>query len=131
MIVADSSALIAFFLREEGWSELSKYMATTISVDHAVKEFYNAVWKAVNIKRIGVEETPRVLALFKDYVKRNMELRREEEYTDKALEISLENGITIYDALYIALALQEKSPLLTLDDKQRYVSKRLGITTIP
>ncbi|MEM3648210.1 MAG: type II toxin-antitoxin system VapC family toxin [Thermoproteota archaeon] len=129
--MADSSAIIAFFLREEGWNELSKYIATTISVDHAVKEFYNAVWKAVNTKRISMEEAPRVLALFKDYVKRNMELKREEEYTDKALEISLENGITIYDALYIALALQEKSPLLTLDDKQRQVSKKLGITTIP
>lgn len=129
--MADSSALIAFFLREEGWSELSKHMAATMSVDQAIKEFYNAVWKAVNIKRISVEEAPRVIALFKDYVKRNMELKREEEYTDKALEISLENGITIYDALYIALALQEKSPLLTLDDRQRQVSKKLGIITIP
>ncbi|MBO3754631.1 MAG: type II toxin-antitoxin system VapC family toxin [Candidatus Brockarchaeota archaeon] len=131
MIVADSSAIIAFFLREEGWGELSKYMATTTSIDHAVKEFYNAVWKAVNIKRISVEDAPRVLALFKDYVKRNMELRREEEYTDKAFEIALENGITIYDALYITLALEERGSLLTLDDKQRHVSKRLGITTIP
>ncbi|MBO3800514.1 MAG: type II toxin-antitoxin system VapC family toxin [Candidatus Brockarchaeota archaeon] len=95
MIVADSSALIAFFLREEGWSEPSKYMAITVSVDHAIKEFYNALWKAVNLKRIGVEEAPRVLALFKDYVKRNMELKREEEYMDKALEIALGNGITI------------------------------------
>ncbi|MCX8183375.1 MAG: type II toxin-antitoxin system VapC family toxin [Crenarchaeota archaeon] len=131
MIVADSSAIIAFFLREEGWGELSKYMATTISVDHVVKEFYNSLWKAVNLKRISVEEAQRVLALFKDYVKRNMELRREEEYADKALEIALENGVTIYDALYMALALHEKIPLLTLDDKQRCISKKLGITTIP
>ncbi|MEM3573197.1 MAG: type II toxin-antitoxin system VapC family toxin, partial [Nitrososphaeria archaeon] len=94
--MADSSAIVAFFLREEGWAELSKYMTITVSVDHVIKEFYNAVWKAVNIKRISVEEVPRVLALFKDYVKRNMELRREEEYVDKALEIALENGITIY-----------------------------------
>ncbi|MEM2180598.1 MAG: type II toxin-antitoxin system VapC family toxin [Nitrososphaeria archaeon] len=131
MIVADSSAIVAFFLREEGWTELSKYMTMTVSVDHVIKEFYNAVWKAVNIKRISVEEVPRVLALFKDYVKRNMELRREEEHVDKALEIALENGITIYDALFIALALHEKGQLLTLDDKQRHASKRLGIMTIP
>ncbi len=129
--MADSSAIIAFFLREEGWTKLSKYMVTTISVDHVVKEFYNAVWKAVNIKRVNFEEVPRVLTLFKDYVKRNMELRREEEYVDKALEIALENEITIYDALYIALALYEKGQLLTLDDKQRHISNRLGIMTIP
>ncbi|MEM3660800.1 MAG: hypothetical protein QXU11_10465 [Thermoproteota archaeon] len=60
--MADSSAIIAFFLREEGWNELPKYIATTISVDHAVKEFYNAVWKAANTKRISMEEAPRVLA---------------------------------------------------------------------
>ncbi|MEM4229894.1 MAG: type II toxin-antitoxin system VapC family toxin [Thermoproteota archaeon] len=129
--MADSSAIIAFFLREEGWAELSEHMAATMSVDHAVKEFYNAVWKAVNTKRISGEDATHVLALFKEYVKRNMQLKREEEYTDKALEIALENGITIYDAIYIALALQEKSPLLTLDDKQRHASKKLGITTIP
>jgi predicted nucleic acid-binding protein len=39
MIVADASAVIAFFLREEGWEVLRPYMKQTISIDHVVKEF--------------------------------------------------------------------------------------------
>ncbi|MEM4972011.1 MAG: hypothetical protein QXE01_12260 [Sulfolobales archaeon] len=52
MIVVDASALIAFILREEGWEKLANFMIQTITVDHAVKEFYNAIWKAVYIKKI-------------------------------------------------------------------------------
>jgi predicted nucleic acid-binding protein len=43
VIVVDASAIIAFFLREEGWESLKPYMKQTMSVDHVVKEFYNAV----------------------------------------------------------------------------------------
>jgi predicted nucleic acid-binding protein len=49
--VVNTFILIAFFLREEGWNEFAKHMVRTVSLDHAVKEFYNAVWKAVSIKR--------------------------------------------------------------------------------
>ncbi|MEM1582355.1 MAG: type II toxin-antitoxin system VapC family toxin [Candidatus Bathyarchaeia archaeon] len=132
MIVVDGSALIAFFLREEGWSELAEYMVRTISLDQAVKEFYNAIWRAVNIsKRITKEEALRSLSLFKTYLSGNMDLRKEEEHLDKALEIALENGITIYDALYISLAIHENKPLLTLDRKQREVSRKYNVMTLP
>lgn len=132
MIVVDASAIIAFFLREEGWMELSKYMVRTVSIDHVVKEFYNAVWKAVIVyRRMSVEEAYRVIDLFKSYLSRNMEVRAEEDYLDKALKIALENGVTVYDALYVALAVYEGKPLLTLDEKQRESSKKYGVTVLP
>jgi hypothetical protein len=37
---------VAFFLREEDWEDLKPYMKRGFSVDHVVKEFYNAVWRA-------------------------------------------------------------------------------------
>ncbi|WP_291765075.1 type II toxin-antitoxin system VapC family toxin [Caldivirga sp. UBA161] len=40
------------------------------------------------------------------------------------------NGITIYDALYTALAVGEGLPFLMLDDKWSEVAKRLGISVI-
>ena len=46
MIAIDASALVAFFLREEDWEDLKPYMKRCFSVDHVVKEFYNAVWRA-------------------------------------------------------------------------------------
>jgi len=45
VIVVDASAVIAFILREEGWENLKPYMKKGLSVDHLVKEFYNAVWR--------------------------------------------------------------------------------------
>jgi len=45
VILIDSSAIIAFFLREEDWENLKPYMKRGLSVDHLVKEFYKAVWR--------------------------------------------------------------------------------------
>ena len=76
MIAVDASALIAFILREEGWERLANFMAFTISVDYAVKEFYNAVWKAVHIKRVlGFDEVGKVIELFKRYCEKNNGVR--------------------------------------------------------
>gem|GEM_PF-3809502 len=49
MIVVDASAVIALFLREEGWEALVPSMKQTISVGHVVKGLYNAVRKATRL----------------------------------------------------------------------------------
>ena len=132
MIVIDASALVAFFLREEGWENLKPYMKTGFSVDHVVKEFYNAVWKATYLlKTLDYESARKVLELFNSYIKNNLILELEEKYIDKALNIALEAGITLYDSLYIALALDKKTPLLTLDEKQRDTAPKLGVKVLP
>jgi len=132
VIVIDASALIAFFLREEEWENLKPYMKRGFSVDHVVKEFYNAVWKAMYLlKTLDYESMQKVLELFNSYIENNLILEPEEKYIDKALNIALEAGITIYDSLYIALALDKKTPLLTLDRKQRDTALKLGVKVLP
>jgi predicted nucleic acid-binding protein len=132
VIVIDASAVVAFFLREEGRENLKPYMKTGFSVDHIVKEFYNAVWKAAYLlKTLDYESARKVLELFNSYIENNLILEPEEKYIDKALNIALEKGITVYDSLYIALALDKKTPLLTLDKKQRDTALKLGIKVLP
>jgi predicted nucleic acid-binding protein len=132
VIVVDASAVVAFFLREEGWENLKPYMKTGFSVDHVVKEFYNAVWKAAYLlRKLDYESARRVLELFNSYIENNLILEPEEKYIDKALSIALENGVTVYDSLYIALALDKKTPLLTLDEKQRDTALKLGVKVLP
>lgn len=132
MVVVDASALIAFLLREEGWLEISKYMVETTSVDHIVKEFYNAVWRAVNVRRvINVTDAERIIALFKTYLEKNMIIEPETKYIEGAFKIALEHNITVYDAIYIEQALKCNKPLLTLDQKQREVAEKLGVETLP
>jgi predicted nucleic acid-binding protein len=43
----------------------------------------------------------------------------------------LEKGISIYDALYIALAISKNMPLLTLDEKQKNVALELSAKVLP
>jgi len=132
VIVVDASALIAFFLREDGWRDLAPYMTRTISVDHVVKEFYNTLWKNANLlKLLSVSDVERIVKLFKSYREKNMVLEPEEKYVDRALAIALEHSITVYDALYIAQAVQHRKPLLTLDKRQKNVAARIGVTTLP
>jgi predicted nucleic acid-binding protein len=120
VIVVDASAVIAFLLREEGWEALVPYMKQTISVDHVVKEFYNAVWKATYLKKTLDRESARsVIKLFSTYLKKNVVLVPEAKHIDEAFNIALEKGVPIYDALYIALAIGERAPSLALDEKQR------------
>jgi predicted nucleic acid-binding protein len=128
VIVVDASAITAFFLREEGWNRLAHHVRCAVSVDHIVKEFYNAIWRALAIRKlISHEHAKKVLQLFKEYVEKSLVLEPEERYVDKAFDIATEHGITVYDALYIAVALQRKLPLLTLDKRQGEVASKLGI----
>jgi predicted nucleic acid-binding protein len=73
----------------------------------------------------------KVLELFNSYIENNLILEPEEKYIDKALNIALEAGITIYDSLYITLALDKRTPLLTLDRKQRDTALKLGVKVLP
>jgi len=129
--VVDASALTAFILREEGWRSIARHIVRCISVDHIVKEVVNAIWKAAYLRKlITVEETFKAYSILMQLVDRNMILYPEVRYLQKALEISLRYGVTVYDALYIALALEERRPLLTLDSRQSEVAKALGVTPV-
>jgi predicted nucleic acid-binding protein len=124
--------MIAFLLREEGWEASVPYMKQTMSVDQVVKEFYNAVWKATYLtKTLDRESARSVIKLFNTYLKKNVVLVPEAKHIDEALHTALEKGVPIYDALYIALAIDERAPLLTLDEKQRSTALELGIRVLP
>ncbi|MEM3607030.1 MAG: type II toxin-antitoxin system VapC family toxin, partial [Candidatus Bathyarchaeia archaeon] len=55
----------------------------------------------------------------------------EDELIEKALEISVNHGITIYDSLYLALAINKGANLCSLDEKQIKIAKKLNIPVIP
>ncbi len=131
MIVVDASALVKYVLGEEEWRRISFFVRERrplYSVDHVLKESFNAIWKHTYIRRVIDAETALRLA---KHLRRLVEtevivLEDESMYLDKALEIALNNGITVYDALYIAQALRY-GELLTCDEKQAEVAQRLGV----
>lgn len=99
-------------------------MKQTMSVDHVVKEFYNAIWKATYLtKTLNRGSARSVIKLFNTYLKKNVVLVPEAKHIDEAFNIAPEKGVSIYDALYIALAIGERA----LADPRREAEEcRLG-----
>ena len=129
--MVDASSLTAFILKEPGWRGLSRYLKLGISVDHVVKEVLNALWRAYALKGvIGVQEAIQLFRILESMIGVNILLEPEERYLNRAFKIALDSKITVYDALYIALAAEKRLPLLTLDEKQKDAARAVGIKII-
>lgn len=129
--MVDASALAAFVLREEGWEGLASYLVRAESVDHVLKEVANAIWRARRKGYISLDDALRAYSILRSIVGTNVVLHPEAEYIEDALRIALEHGITVYDSLYIALALSRGGNLLTLDRAQANVAAKLGVRVVP
>ena len=46
MIAVDASVIVAFVLEEPGWENYIDILEYCFTVDHAVKEVLNAIWKS-------------------------------------------------------------------------------------
>jgi len=130
VIVIDASALTAIILKEEGWESLLDVSDLFLSVDLVLKETANAVWAASLSGRISEDNAKEAFSLLKEFIDHNVILRPQARYMDKAFELALKHRITVYDSLYIALSIEEASPLLTLDSEQARVAWTEGIKPI-
>ena len=54
----------------------------------------------------------------------------QEKYLSKAFEIAVRNRITVYDALFVALARELNVELITSDTKQAEVAEKEGVNTV-
>jgi Predicted nucleic acid-binding protein, contains PIN domain len=57
-------------------------------------------------------------------------LESELKYLEKAFRIAIENGVTVYDSLYVAQARELGAQLLTSDQKQVEVAMKLGVNPL-
>lgn len=131
MIVADASAIAAFIRKEPEWINLSRYLKRCITIDLAIKEVANVIWKDAFLRKTIDKNTAlELLDVLLSMVGVNIIVEREEEYLKSALEVAISAGVSVYDALYISLAQKEALPLLTLDDKQARVAEAFGVKVI-
>ncbi len=130
--VIDSSALAKFILREKGWEHVRDILRERPrTLDLAVKEAANAIWRrAVHLKDINAEKALQILDNLLSMRKTVIEIDSQELYLKQALRIAIDHGITIYDALFIAQALNRKAALVTSDKEQCEIAFKLGIKCI-
>jgi predicted nucleic acid-binding protein len=127
--VIDASALAKYVFKEEGWREVHGFLERgALSVDLIVKEVANAIWRRTFILKVeGVELASRRYQLLIRIARELLVLENELSYLDEAFRIAVENGLTVYDSLYIAQAHKRKVALLTSDRRQAEVARKLGL----
>ncbi len=131
MIVIDGSALVKYLLYEDGWEEISRYireMRPLVTIDHALKEVANGILKHKKLySMIGDDKIIRLYRGFLELVRTGVIIiEPEDKYIAEALEIALNHDISIYDSLYISLALKY-GELLTCNARQAEVASKLGV----
>ncbi len=130
MNVIDASALAKFVLKEEGWRGVIPFLKRAESVDHALKEVANAIWKARRRGFIGDEDASKKFEALLALAAGNLELVDESDLLPAAFDLAMARGITVYDALYVSLAKRDGLPLVTSDEVQGKVARGLGVRVI-
>ena len=115
MIVADTSYLVEGLLHN---AELFS-KETLIAPDLALYETTNVLWKHQQLLQDLPDASPYLNILLRLLSERTLVLLRpDDELTRKAYNLSLKHRTPFYDAVFIALALQLKLKLETLDKTQ-------------
>jgi len=123
MKIIDSSAIIKFFSKEPGWELVEKHLHDSVTISLALEELGNALWKKVIRKEIALKNADLLLTLYQS----TAELVSYKEHSSRALEIAVQERITFYDSLFLAVALKCKCSFVTCDMAQAKIARRLGI----
>ncbi|MCD6244794.1 MAG: type II toxin-antitoxin system VapC family toxin [Candidatus Korarchaeota archaeon] len=128
MIAIDSSVLVMYFSKEEGWEEAEKVIEQgVVTLELAVEEVANSLWKKVLREEMAEEDAIRIIL---DLASGDI-IRIEDQgkYLEEAFDIAVKKRITIYDALFISLAKSRKLELVTCDRRQGRVAEEEGVKT--
>ncbi len=141
-VVLDASVAAKWFLRpeeeplsSEASALLQSYGAGEIRLivpDLFWAETGNLLWKAVRHGRCAREQAEYALESLREL---NLSTTPSVELFELAFTIALDSGRTVYDSLYVALAVQSKGQFVTADERlanalaARFPVKWLGATT--
>jgi predicted nucleic acid-binding protein len=113
--VVDASVAAKWFFEEAHTRESLRLLAPAFRLaapDFLLAELDNLVWKRVRRKELSLAEGRKVRAAVR---RMPIQLHPFQPLLDPAYEIAAGAGCTVYDSLYVALALLLESPLVTAD----------------
>jgi predicted nucleic acid-binding protein len=104
-------------LADEALHLLAEY--SNGEIEFAVPDLFwaevgNLLWKAVRLKRCSLSEAKSGLTLLNEYGFRTISSK---SLLDLAVSLATAFNRTLYDSLYVALAVSSKSQLVTADEK--------------
>jgi|SRR5579864_5236380 len=122
----DSSVVSKFVLKESGWITVEQHIAGSNSIELALKETSNALWKKIVKGEVELDSAKQIIKILSE----TLWFLDQSRYLARALEIAAKHGITVYDSLFLACAQTEGLVLVSCDDKQLEVAGVLGIDTL-
>ena len=123
MPIVDSSAYVKYFAKEPGWEGTAGHMVQAVTIGLAFAEVANALSKKVALSEVSQEDAESLL-------RKMIEITRlvgQGGSVISALKMSMEKRITVYDALFIVAAVENKLGLTTSDAKQARIARELGV----
>ena len=115
--VSDTSALVKYVLPEEDSSVAEKLVAShhagmvnLTTPEYILVESANVLWKHLQRHNVRPEEAVTSFRALRDL---GIRLVPKGDLLEDALILAADNGITVYDALFCAIAVRENVPLIT------------------
>ena len=113
--VVDASVVAIAFFQERYAAEAQALLASDRPLhapDLISAEFANVVWKRRRRGEITKDEASQLMA---DFLRLPLVVTASGELADVALELAMHTGRTVYDCLYLALAVKTRCILVTGD----------------
>ena len=126
MRVIDSSSLAKFVNNEENWERVEEVLrAGCVSLEFAVKETGISLWVRVHRGELDARKAGEV---FDEFVaSRPFVLAGQEGLYVLAFKLASANDVSLYDALFLALAKDRRLPLVTSDTSQAAAAEKMGL----
>ena len=124
MPIVDSSAYVKYFAKEPGWDAAAGHLVQPTSIWLAFAEVANALSNKVTLDEMSLEDAEFLLRKMTEVTR----IVEGFESVIPAMKMSREKRITVYDALFIVAALENKLGLTTCDAKQARAARDLGIS---
>lgn len=126
MKVIDSSSVAKYVNREENWESAAEALrGSCISLELAVKETGNSLWKRIRRKELSDEQAR--LAFTEFVALRPFAIADQAELYAPAFGIAISFSLSYYDALFLALSKQKGLPLVTSDPSQAEAGRKMGL----
>jgi predicted nucleic acid-binding protein len=123
-VVVDASVAVKWCLpslREELVAQAEELLASSrreevqfLVPDLFWVELANALWKAVRRNEISSNNAASAISFVRDL---DIATVPSIDIVPQALDLAISHGRTVYDSLYVALAMQSKSDLITADER--------------
>jgi predicted nucleic acid-binding protein len=136
--VVDASVAVKWFVPEVHSSDALRLLSEPyelLAPDLIVAEVVNVLWKRQRCGELRLHE-PR--GILRDFLRVNVAVRPITAFIGIALDIAVRRGLTVYDALYLALAVTRRCQMVTADRKlygatrrERLASLVLWIADVP